>query len=68
MRPLLALGLAGEVHVRQAIQSLASSFGLSEENQKAQLPSGQSILVVDAFLRVAEKRPDLFDTAARTQT
>ena len=37
MRPLLAFGLNGEVHVKEAIKKLAEQFGLSEDDQKAQL-------------------------------
>lgn len=44
MRPLLALGLIGEVSMREAIPTLADQFGLTEEDRAEQLPSGQVIL------------------------
>jgi len=44
LRPLLALGLDGEVYMKDAIKKLASLYGLTESDQKELLPSGQTVL------------------------
>lgn len=49
MRPLLALGLNGEVDMQWAIRKLADDFNLTETDRAERLPSGQTVLYNRAY-------------------